>query len=70
MKTYGRVEVELHHSRPRHWMEVSGHLQAPVALPRYPLDRRLGGPQSRSGQWRVEKHFFLLLGIEPQPFFQ
>jgi hypothetical protein len=35
-------------------MEVSGKLHAPVALspgknPCYPLDRRLGGPQSRSG---------------------
>jgi hypothetical protein len=36
-------------------MEVSGHFHAPAALssrkePRYPLDRRLGGPQSRSGR--------------------
>jgi hypothetical protein len=31
--------------------------------PRYPLDRRLGGPQSRSGD--VEKRKFLtLLGLE------
>jgi hypothetical protein len=37
-------------------MEVSAQLHAPAALPigkepppRYPLDRRLGGPQSRSG---------------------
>jgi hypothetical protein len=35
-------------------MEVSDYLQAPIALPpekqpRFPLDRRLGGPQSRSG---------------------
>jgi hypothetical protein len=34
-------------------MEVSGQLHAPAALPPgkspwYPLDRRLGGPQSRS----------------------
>jgi hypothetical protein len=28
-------------------MEVSGQLQAPAALPLYPLDRTLGGPQSR-----------------------
>jgi hypothetical protein len=37
---------------PSH-MDVTGTLHAPVALPtgknpRYPLDRRLGGPQSRS----------------------
>jgi hypothetical protein len=36
-------------------MEVSGQLHAPADLlqgksPWYPLDRRLGGPQSRSGR--------------------
>jgi hypothetical protein len=36
-------------------MEVSGQLHAPAALPQekgpwYSLDRRLGGPQSRSGR--------------------
>jgi hypothetical protein len=36
-------------------MEVSGEVHVPVALPpekeaRYPLDRRLDGPQSRSGR--------------------
>jgi hypothetical protein len=31
MKTYVRVEVWLHHSFPRHQMEVSGH-HAPAAL--------------------------------------
>jgi hypothetical protein len=32
-------------------MEVSGQLHSPVALlPGYPLDRRLGWPQSRSGR--------------------
>jgi hypothetical protein len=35
-------------------MEVSGQLHDPAALPQgknlcYPFDRRLGGPQSRSG---------------------
>jgi hypothetical protein len=39
---------------------VSGQLQAPAALtpgksPSYPLDRRLGGPQSRSGRGGGEK---------------
>jgi hypothetical protein len=39
----------------RHYLEVSGQLHAPAALPpgkkpRYPLDRRLSGPQSRSGR--------------------
>jgi hypothetical protein len=36
-------------------MEVSGQLHATAALPQgkspwYPLDRRLGGPQNRSGR--------------------
>jgi hypothetical protein len=44
---------------------VSGqlHIQAPLCHrkkdPRYPLDRRLGGPQSRSGHRFEEKIFFL-----------
>jgi hypothetical protein len=42
-------------------MEVSGQLHAPAALPqekssRYPLDKRLGGPQSRSGRAGEEKN--------------
>jgi hypothetical protein len=46
-------------SWPRHYLEVSGQLHAPAALPpgkspRYPLDRRMGGPQSRSGRRRRE----------------
>jgi hypothetical protein len=41
-------------------MEVSGQLHVPAALllekdPRYPLDRRLGGPQSWSGHGGEEK---------------
>jgi hypothetical protein len=52
-------------------MEVSGQLQAPAALPRgksprYRLDRRLGGPQSRSGSCGLEKNLLPLLGIEPR----
>jgi hypothetical protein len=31
-------------------MEASGQLHAPAALPLYPLDRRLGGPQRRLGR--------------------
>jgi hypothetical protein len=43
-------------------MEVSGQLHAPVALTpgkslRYPLDRRLGGPQTRSGQSGEDEKF-------------
>jgi hypothetical protein len=57
--TYGSAEgrgcIALTHSRPRHYMRVSGQRHAPAALYpwgkdlRYPLYRRLGGPQSRSG---------------------
>jgi hypothetical protein len=50
-------------------MEVSGQLHASNALPlekgpRYPLDRKLVGPQSRSGLQEGKKHFLLLAGIE------
>jgi len=33
--------------------------------PWYPLDRRLGGPQSRSGRGGEEKNYELSPGIEP-----
>jgi hypothetical protein len=41
-------------------MKMSGQLHDPAALlpgkqPRYPLDRRLGGPQSWSGRGGEEK---------------
>jgi len=50
-------------------MGVSGQLHTPAALPAgknpwYPLDRRLGGPQSRSGRGGEEKHFQSPQGIE------
>jgi hypothetical protein len=46
---------------------VSGQLHAPATLPpgmsaRYPLYRRLGGPQSRSGRYGVVKIFFCPTG--------
>jgi hypothetical protein len=51
-------------------MEMCGQLHAPVALPTgknlwYPLDRRLGGPQSRSGRGGEEKNPQLLPELEP-----
>jgi hypothetical protein len=51
-------------------MEVSGQLHVPATLspgkePRYPLDRRLGGPQSRSGRDGEEKNSQLPPEIEP-----
>jgi hypothetical protein len=50
----------------------SGQLHVPTALsqgksPRYPLDRKLGGLQSRSGRCGVEKNPLLLPEIEPRP---
>jgi hypothetical protein len=58
-------------SQLRNWMEVSGQLHAPAALPwgrcpRHPLDRRLGGPQTRPGHGGEEKNSLPLLVIEPQ----
>jgi hypothetical protein len=38
-------------------MEMSGQLHAPAALPLYPLDRRLGGPQSVCTLWTREKSY-------------
>jgi hypothetical protein len=54
-EAYGGAEVSSMYSRPRHKMEVTGQLHALAALPpekelRYPSDRRLHGPQSRSGR--------------------
>jgi hypothetical protein len=50
-------------------MEVSGQLEGPAALhpgkePQYPLDRRLGGPQNRSGRGGEEKNSQPLPGLE------
>jgi hypothetical protein len=51
-------------------MEVSGQLHTPDALsqgksPWYPLDKRLGGPQSRSERGGEEKSSHLMPGLEP-----
>jgi hypothetical protein len=51
-------------------MEVNGQLHAPAALPpwkspRYPLDRRLGGPQSRFGSGGEKKNSQPLSKIGP-----
>jgi hypothetical protein len=50
-------------------MEVSGQLHAPAALPpekepQVPLDRMLGGPQSRSRRGTEENNSQLLPGLE------
>jgi hypothetical protein len=51
-------------------MDVSGQLHVPDALsagkePQYPLSRRLGGLQSRSGRGGKEKNSQPLPGLEP-----
>jgi hypothetical protein len=51
-------------------MKVNGRLHAPASLPQgkstwYPLDRKLGGPQSRSGHGGEEKNSHPLPEIEP-----
>jgi hypothetical protein len=48
-------------------MGVSGQLHFLTALLPVPLDRRLGGPQTRSGSCGVEKKILPLPGTEPQP---
>jgi hypothetical protein len=57
MKGYGGVDVQVHMAL------VGGELSASRTdrftsgkEPRYPLDRRLGGPQSRSGRRGEEKN--------------
>jgi hypothetical protein len=68
----GRGGIAPTHSRPRHYMGVSGQRHDPAALyprgkdPRYPLDRGLGGPQSRSGHRGYRKNPLSLPGIEPR----
>jgi hypothetical protein len=44
MKTYGGMEVQLHHSWLRYYMEVSSHLHASDALP--------PGKEPSSTHWR------------------
>jgi hypothetical protein len=67
----GRGGIAPTHSRPRNLKRVSGQRHASAALypwgmdSQYPLDRKLGGPQSRSGQ-EVRGNILLPLpGIEP-----
>jgi hypothetical protein len=53
-------------------MKVCGHLHALAALPPekeppVPLDRRLGGPQKRSGRCGARKNHLSVPGIESWP---
>jgi hypothetical protein len=68
----GRESIAPTHSLCRYWMGVNGQRYASTALylrgknHRYPLYRRLGGPQSRCGHRGYRKNPFALLGIEHQ----
>jgi hypothetical protein len=71
MKTYGGVEVQLHVFLTTaldvgEWSALRpGHLYPHGKRSRYPLDRRLLGPQSRSGHGD-EKILLPSQGIEPR----
>jgi hypothetical protein len=63
MKAYRGVDVYIHLFLTSA-LVGGGQLHAPAALPPgkappVPLDRRLGGPQSRSGRCEEQKIFFL-----------
>jgi hypothetical protein len=65
MKTYGGVEVQLHHSWAQHLIDVSGQLHGLAAASPgrshwYSLYKRLGGPQSHA----LEKMITLETGIK------
>jgi hypothetical protein len=53
-------------------MKANGPLLSPSLYPQgknplYPFDRRLGGPQNRSGRHEEEKNHLPLQIIEPKP---
>jgi hypothetical protein len=65
MKTYGVMEEKLHFLSSGHKREMSSHLNARFFypggyIPRYSLDRSLGGPQTRSGRCGIEKNLLAL----------
>jgi hypothetical protein len=67
MKAYWGEDVQLHSffDLGTRWRWVVSFTPLPLypqgKSPWYPLDRRLGGPQSRSGRWGEEKN------SQPQP---
>jgi hypothetical protein len=70
MKAYWGVEVLFHSffDLGTRWRWMVSFTPRPLYLqgrsPRYPLDRRLGGPQSRSGHGGEEKNSQPLLELE------
>jgi hypothetical protein len=68
MNTYGGVEASLHHSWPRHFMDVVSFTPRPLYLRgKSPGTHLIGGAQRRSGSCGVEKNLLALPGIEPRP---
>jgi hypothetical protein len=71
MKAYWGVELYLHafFDAGTRWRWVVSFIHLPLYTqgknPCYPLYRRLGGPQSRSGRGDEEKNSRPLLGLEP-----
>jgi len=72
LNTYDGVEVHLHSflTSALDWRWVVSFTYLPLypqeKRSRYPLDRRLGGPQNRSALGSEEKNSLHLPGIEPR----
>jgi hypothetical protein len=54
MKAQGEMEIQIHSLKPRYWLEMSGHIHAPINLsqhgePPFPLNicqmDRISGPK-------------------------
>jgi hypothetical protein len=63
--TYGKVKVQLHVFLTSALYRDEWPLHPGGKDTRYPLDRRLGGPQSRSGRGGEVKNSHPLPGLEP-----
>ncbi|PNF15086.1 hypothetical protein B7P43_G15996 [Cryptotermes secundus] len=61
MEAYGGVEVQIH------IFLTSELVEGEWSAPWYPLDRRLRGPQSRSGERGVERKLAPTLTRTPTP---
>jgi hypothetical protein len=74
MKTYGGVEEQLHAFLTSgldtgEWSASSpGRFTLRGKNPRHPLNRRIGGPQSRSGRRGEKKNSQYLPEVEPQSY--
>jgi hypothetical protein len=70
-KVYGGVEIQIHTFLTSTLHEGKGSSSSPgrfipgKRMLWYPLDRRLGGPQSRSGRGGEEKNSQPLPGLQP-----